>query len=73
MGRRVFGWKWQADFFPGPYRRCSWRPGNHWQYDTFKARWRDRTVEDAFVSFSLNAKGEIRSLHYERGFAAGGF
>src|SRR5229473_1025434 len=31
----------------------------HWQYDTFKARWRDRTVEDAFVSFSLNAKGEI--------------
>jgi CubicO group peptidase (beta-lactamase class C family) len=31
----------------------------HWQYDTFKARWRDRTVEDAFVSFSLNANGEI--------------
>ena len=31
----------------------------HWQYDTFKARWRDRTVEDAFVTFSLNAHGEI--------------
>ena len=31
----------------------------HWQYDTFKARWRDRTVEDAFVTFSLNANGEI--------------
>jgi hypothetical protein len=31
----------------------------HWQYDTFKTHWRDRTVEDAFVSFSLNAKGEI--------------
>jgi CubicO group peptidase (beta-lactamase class C family) len=31
----------------------------HWQYDTFKAKWRDRTVEDAFVTFSLNAQGGI--------------
>jgi CubicO group peptidase (beta-lactamase class C family) len=31
----------------------------HWQYDTFKTHWRDRTVEDAFVTFSLNANGEI--------------
>src|SRR5229473_3986672 len=31
----------------------------HWQYDTFKARWRNRTVEDAFVTFGLNANGEI--------------
>ena len=31
----------------------------HWQYDTFQARWRDRTVEDAFVTFSLNAEGGI--------------
>jgi CubicO group peptidase (beta-lactamase class C family) len=31
----------------------------HWQYDTFKERWRNRTVEDAFVTFSLNAQGEI--------------
>lgn len=31
----------------------------HWQYETFKARWKDRTVEDAFVTFSLNANGEI--------------
>jgi CubicO group peptidase (beta-lactamase class C family) len=31
----------------------------HWQYDTFKVTWRDRTVEDAFVTFSLNAEGTI--------------
>jgi CubicO group peptidase (beta-lactamase class C family) len=33
----------------------------HWQYDTFKAHWRDRTIEDAFVTFSLNADGTIDS------------
>ena len=27
----------------------------HWaQHDTFKAHWRDRTIEDAFVTFALN-------------------
>jgi len=31
----------------------------HWQYDTFKARWRDRTVEDAFVTFTLRPDGSI--------------
>jgi CubicO group peptidase (beta-lactamase class C family) len=31
----------------------------HWQYDTFKAHWRDRTIEDAFVTFSLKADGSI--------------
>ena len=31
----------------------------HWQYDTFKTHWRDRTVEDAFVTFNLNADGGI--------------
>jgi len=34
---------------------------HHWQYDTFKAHWRDRTIEDAFVTFSLNADGSIDS------------
>jgi CubicO group peptidase (beta-lactamase class C family) len=33
----------------------------HWQYDTFKAHWRTRTIEDAFVTFSLNADGSIDS------------
>ncbi|MGA2269884.1 MAG: serine hydrolase [Bryobacteraceae bacterium] len=32
----------------------------HWQYDTFVARWRDRTlVADAYVTFSLKADGSI--------------
>jgi hypothetical protein len=33
----------------------------HWQYDTFKAHWRVRTIEDAFVTFSLNTDGSIDS------------
>jgi CubicO group peptidase (beta-lactamase class C family) len=35
----------------------------HWQYDTFKAHWRLRTIEDAFVTFSLRADGSIDSAH----------
>jgi hypothetical protein len=31
----------------------------HWQYDTFKAHWRDRTVEDAFVTFTLKPGGSV--------------
>jgi CubicO group peptidase (beta-lactamase class C family) len=32
----------------------------HWQYDTFVARWRDRTLNaDAYVTFALNADGSI--------------
>ena len=33
----------------------------HWQYDTFKAHWRERTIEDAFVTFSLKSDGSIDS------------
>jgi hypothetical protein len=33
----------------------------HWQYNTFKAHWRDRKIEDAFITFSLNADGSIDS------------
>ena len=33
----------------------------HWQNDTFKAHWRDRTIEDAFVTFALNPDGSIDS------------
>jgi len=32
-----------------------------WQYDTFKAHWRVRTIEDAFVTFSLKPDGSIDS------------
>jgi CubicO group peptidase (beta-lactamase class C family) len=31
----------------------------HWQYDTFRAHWRDHTVEDAFVTFALKPDGTI--------------
>jgi len=31
----------------------------HSQHDTFKAHWRVRTIEDAFVTFSLNPDGSI--------------
>jgi CubicO group peptidase (beta-lactamase class C family) len=31
----------------------------HWQYDAFRAHWRDRTVEDAFVTFALKSDGSI--------------
>jgi len=32
----------------------------HWHYDTFVVRWRDRTLKgDAFVTFCLNHAGEI--------------
>ena len=32
----------------------------HWQYDTFVARWRDRELRaDAFVTFALNPDGTI--------------
>jgi CubicO group peptidase (beta-lactamase class C family) len=31
----------------------------HWQHDTFIARWRDKTIPDAFVTFALNGKGKV--------------
>jgi CubicO group peptidase (beta-lactamase class C family) len=31
----------------------------HWQQDTFKAKWRDPAMEDAFVTFALKADGSI--------------
>jgi CubicO group peptidase (beta-lactamase class C family) len=35
----------------------------HWQYDTFVARWRDRTLNaDAFVTFVLGADGSIEQV-----------
>lgn len=31
----------------------------HWQYDTFIAHWRERTIEDAFLTFTLKPDGAI--------------
>jgi hypothetical protein len=36
----------------------------HWQYDTFKARWRDRSLAaDAFVTFALKPDGSVRQVN----------
>jgi len=37
----------------------------HWHYDTFVARWRDRTVPDAFVTFALRPDGSIDRIRME--------
>jgi hypothetical protein len=38
-------------------------PLEHFQYDTFIARWRDRSLfADAFVTFSLGADGTVESI-----------
>jgi len=34
----------------------------HYQYDTFKARWRSRNLEDAFVYFALKPNGSIDTM-----------
>jgi CubicO group peptidase (beta-lactamase class C family) len=34
----------------------------HVQYDTFRIRWRDRSIEDAYMTFSLDAKGAVESV-----------
>ena len=38
----------------------------HWQYDTFVARWNDRTLNaDAYVSFSLRPDGSIGEMRMQ--------
>ena len=35
----------------------------HWQYDTFVSRWRDRSLKaDAYVTFALNPDGSIEKM-----------
>ena len=35
----------------------------HWQFDTFIARWRDRSLHaDAYVSFALNPDGNVYQI-----------
>jgi hypothetical protein len=35
----------------------------HFQYDTFIARWKDRSLDaDAYVTFALNAEGSVQSI-----------
>jgi hypothetical protein len=38
----------------------------HWQYDTFIVRWRDRELRaDAYVTFALNPDGSIDRVKME--------
>ena len=34
----------------------------HWQYDTFKAEWRDPLIEPAYVTFALDADGAVARI-----------
>lgn len=34
----------------------------HWQYDTFRTRWSDETIEPAYVTFALDAEGDVASI-----------
>ncbi len=34
----------------------------HWQHDTFLSRWRDPVAEKTFISFTLNAAGEVDEM-----------
>ncbi len=34
----------------------------HWHYDTFQAKWRDRMLGKGMISFTLNAQGQIAEV-----------
>lgn len=34
----------------------------HWQYDTFRTRWDDETMEPAYVTFALDADGKVARI-----------
>lgn len=34
----------------------------HWNYDTFQVKWRDRVLGNGFMQFVLNAKGKVDSV-----------
>jgi hypothetical protein len=44
----------------------------HVPYDTFRRRWTDRSIEDAYVTFALNPELD-RKNDDEGDFAVGGF
>ncbi len=37
-------------------------PLEHWQYDTFIARFTDKTIEPAYVTFGLDAEGKVERV-----------
>ena len=52
----------RIDFRQTPGMQGSLR---HWQYDTFRADWDDASIEPAFVSFSLDAKGQVAQVRMQ--------
>jgi hypothetical protein len=38
----------------------------HWHFDTYKVRWRDRGLGTTYFTFTLNAKGEVESLRVDQ-------
>ncbi len=34
----------------------------HFQYDSFRARWDDKTIEPAYITFGLNAQGKVERI-----------
>ncbi|HZD52042.1 MAG TPA: serine hydrolase [Woeseiaceae bacterium] len=34
----------------------------HWQYDTFRTRWDDESIEPAYVTFALDADGKVERI-----------
>jgi hypothetical protein len=37
----------------------------HWNYDTFRVTWRDRSEGKGFVSFSLNPQGKVEGMNIQ--------
>ena len=37
----------------------------HWHYDTFLVRWRDRVMGEGLVTFRLSPEGKVGSLEIE--------
>lgn len=37
----------------------------HWQYDTFRADWDDASIEPAYVSFALDADGQVAQIRMQ--------
>ena len=56
------GGRLRIDFLQTPGMVGSLR---HWQYDTFRADWDDASIEPAFVSFSLDAKGQVAQVRMQ--------
>lgn len=46
----------------GPLRKAALK---HWNYDTFKAIWSDRNIDDVFLTFKLDCDGNVSSVNLE--------